>query len=60
MAHIVPGNVAGLVLAGGHQAELDTVALLQKKLGDAYTVFHGVHWTPPPREASSSASSTSS
>ncbi len=44
-AHVIPTNIASLALAGGGAAEIETVRLLQKKLSDAYTVFHGVHWT---------------
>ncbi len=53
MAHVIPGKVASAALAGGRAAEVETVRLLESKLGDAYTIFHGVHWSRPRGDRSS-------
>ncbi len=45
MARIVPSNIAQLEMAGASRSEMDTLRFLQASLSDAYTVFHGVHWT---------------
>ena len=45
MARIVPSDIARLELAGANRHELETLRLLQARLPDSYTVFHGVHWT---------------
>jgi len=45
MARIVPSDLSRLALSGVHQPEIATLALLESKLPDDYTVFHGVHWT---------------
>ena len=45
MARIVPGGWRELRATGAAQRELETVALLAEALPDAYTVYHGVHWT---------------
>ena len=34
-----------LALSGAHEPEIQTLADLREALPDAYTVFHGVHWT---------------
>lgn len=45
MARIVPSDLSRLALAGAHRPELATLKQLRERLPDAYTVFHGVHWT---------------
>jgi hypothetical protein len=45
MAHLVPSDLTHLALAGAHQPELRTLALLGEALPENYTVFHGVHWS---------------
>ncbi len=45
MAHIIPDDLTRLALAGAHEPELATLALLRDTLPDHYRVFHGVHWT---------------
>jgi hypothetical protein len=45
VARIVPSDIARLELAGANRHEIDTLRLLQARLPDSYTVFHGVHWT---------------
>ena len=45
MAKIVPGGWRELRATGAAQRELETLALLADALPDAYTVYHGVHWT---------------
>ena len=45
MARVFPSDLSKLALAGAHRPELDTLALLRKRLSDDYTVFHGVHWS---------------
>jgi hypothetical protein len=45
VARIVPSDIARLELAGANRYEIGTLRLLQARLPDSYTVFHGVHWT---------------
>ncbi|NEX19888.1 ATP-binding domain-containing protein [Thiorhodococcus mannitoliphagus] len=45
MARIVPSDLTQLALSGAHEPEVETLALLRDRLPEAYTVFHGVHWT---------------
>lgn len=45
MAHIVPPGWQALAATGAAQREIETLATLAAALPDAYTVFHGVHWT---------------
>ncbi len=45
MAHIHPEGWRELAVTGAAQREIETLALLSTALSDAYTVFHGVHWT---------------
>ena len=45
MAYIVPSDISQLALAGHHSGELETLALLKKKLSGDYTIYHGVHWS---------------
>ncbi len=45
MAHIIPEGWQALEAAGAQQREIETLALLAANLPDAYTVYHGVHWT---------------
>lgn len=45
MAHIIPEGWQALEATGAAQREIETLALLAAGLPDAYTVYHGVHWT---------------
>ena len=45
MANIIPDDLTRLALAGERSPELETLRLLKASLPNAYTVFHGVHWT---------------
>lgn len=45
MAHIIPEGWKALEATGAAQREIETLALLAADLPDAYTVYHGVHWT---------------
>jgi hypothetical protein len=45
VARIVPSDIARLELAGANRHEIETLHLLQARLPDGCTVFHGVHWT---------------
>lgn len=45
MAHIIPEGWQALEATGAQQREIETLALLAANLPDAYTVYHGVHWT---------------
>jgi hypothetical protein len=45
MAHIIPEGWQALEATGAQQREIETLALLAAHLPDAYTVYHGVHWT---------------
>ena len=45
MARIIPADIPTLELAGANRHELETLRILQSRLPDTYTVFHGVHWT---------------
>ena len=45
MAIIIPSDLTELALSGVHLPEIDTLRYLRDELPDAYTVFHGVHWT---------------
>lgn len=45
MAHIIPEGWQALEAAGAARREIETLALLAATLSDAYTVYHGVHWT---------------
>ena len=45
MARIIPTDIARLELAGANRHEIATLRVLQARLPDDYTVFHGVHWT---------------
>lgn len=45
MAYTIPSDISRMALGGAHSPELETLALLQKRLPNDYTVFHGVHWT---------------
>jgi len=45
VARIVPTDIARLELAGANRHEIATLRVLQARLPDDYTVFHGVHWT---------------
>ncbi|MFZ3043190.1 MAG: ATP-dependent helicase [Thiobacillus sp.] len=45
MAHIIPAGWQALPATGAEQREIETLALLAGGLPDAYTVYHGVHWT---------------
>ena len=45
MARIVPDDWKHLATTGAASRERETLALLETALSDAYTVYHGVHWT---------------
>ena len=45
MAHVIPEGWQALEATGAQQREIETLALLAAHLPDAYTVYHGVHWT---------------
>jgi hypothetical protein len=45
MARIVPTDWRTLETTGAAVREIETLALLERGLPDALTVFHGVHWT---------------
>ena len=45
VARVFPSDLSKLALAGASQPELSTLALLNKRLSDDFTVFHGVHWS---------------
>ena len=45
MAHIIPEGWQALEATGAQQREIETLAVLAAGLPDAYTVYHGVHWT---------------
>jgi hypothetical protein len=45
MARIIPEGWQALEATGAEQREIETLAQLAQGLPDAYTVYHGVHWT---------------
>lgn len=45
MAQVHPAGWRELSVTGVAQREIETLTLLASALPDAYTVFHGVHWT---------------
>jgi len=45
MAHIVPSDLSHVALAGATNPELETLRTLRDQLPEAFTVFHGVHWS---------------
>ena len=45
MASIVPDGWRELAVTGAAQREIETLAILEAGLPDAYTVYHAVHWT---------------
>lgn len=45
MAKIIPESWQALEATGAAQREIETLAQLATTLPDAYTVYHGVHWT---------------
>jgi hypothetical protein len=45
MARIHPSGWREMQATGAAQREIETLALLAEALPDAYTVYHGVHWT---------------
>lgn len=45
MAHIIPEGWQAVPATGAEQREIETLAYLAANLPDAYTVYHGVHWT---------------
>lgn len=45
MARIQPEGWREMSVTGAAQREIETLSLLASALPDAYTVFHGVHWT---------------
>lgn len=59
MARIIPDDWQSLAATGAAQRERDTLAMLESTLPDAYTVYHGVHWTRPTTISRCSARPTS-
>ena len=45
MAQVHPTGWRELSVTGAAQREIETLSLLAAALPDAYTIFHGVHWT---------------
>lgn len=45
MARIFPSGWKAVEVTGAAQREIETLAKLEASLPDAYTVYHGVHWT---------------
>lgn len=45
MAQVHPAGWRELSVTGAAQREIETLSLLATALPDAYTIFHGVHWT---------------
>ncbi len=45
MAKIIPDGWRELKVAGAEHREIETLSFLADALPDAYTVYHGVHWT---------------
>ncbi len=45
MAKIFPSDWRSVEATGAAQREIETLALLELALPDAYTVYHGVRWT---------------
>jgi hypothetical protein len=45
MAKIFPSDWRNVEAIGAAQREIETLARLERALPDAYTVYHGVHWT---------------
>ena len=45
MAQVHPAGWRELSVTGAAQREIETLTLLAAALPDAYTIFHGVHWT---------------
>jgi hypothetical protein len=45
MAHVIPEGWQALEATGAAQREIETLAQFAAQLPDAYTVYHGVHWT---------------
>ncbi|MGS1025693.1 ATP-binding domain-containing protein [Burkholderia glumae] len=47
MARIIPDDWKSVAATGAAQRERDTLTMLEGALPDAYTIYHGVHWTRP-------------
>lgn len=45
MARIIPEGWQALEAAGVARREIETLAQLAATLSDAYTLYHGAHWT---------------
>lgn len=45
MAHVHPAGWREVAVTGAAQREIETLTLLAAALPDAYTIYHGVHWT---------------
>jgi hypothetical protein len=52
LAHIIPSGWRELAVIGAAGREIETLATLAEQLPDAYTVYHGVHWTRLERRVS--------
>src|ERR1700733_834770 len=45
MAQIFPSDLSALLADGAHPPEVDTLRRLRDELPDAFSVYHGIHWT---------------
>jgi len=45
LARIFPSDWRSVETLGAAQREIETLAMLEQSLTDAYTIYHGVHWT---------------
>jgi len=45
LARIFPSDWRSVETLGAAQREIETLAMLEQSLMDAYTIYHGVHWT---------------
>ena len=45
MAKIIPDGWRELLVTGGAQREIETLAVLANELPETYRVYHAVHWT---------------
>ena len=45
MAKIIPDGWREVVVTGGAQREIETLAVLANELPETYRVYHAVHWT---------------
>lgn len=45
MARVIPDGWRELAVTGAARREIETLAMLAEGLPEAFTVYHGVHWT---------------